>query len=99
MKRLFTTAALSAMAASCAFAQSYNNMEAFRNVGVGIEAGLMGAGFEVSMPVVTDHLVLVLGYNLPNFKVKTDFDVSSSDIRQKINEMNTNINNYNFFFL
>ena len=95
MKRLFTTAALSAMAASCAFAQSYNNMEAFRNVGVGIEAGLMGAGFEVSMPVVTDHLVLVLGYNLPNIKVNTDFEVSSSDIRQKINEMNTNINNYN----
>ena len=95
MKSFFTTAALSAMAASCAFAQSYNNMEAFRNVGVGIEAGLMGAGFEVSMPVVTDHLVLVLGYNLPNIKVNTDFDVSSSDIRQKINEMNTNINNYN----
>lgn len=70
-------------------------MEAFRNVGVGIEAGLMGAGVEVSMPVVTDHLVLVLGYNLPNIKVNTDFEVSSSDIRQKINEMNTNINNYN----
>ena len=95
MKRLLTTAALSAMAVSCAFAQSYNKMEAFHNVGVGIEAGLMGAGVEVSMPVVTDHLVLVLGYNLPKLSIGTDFDVSSSELRGKIRDLNANIDLYN----
>ena len=95
MKRLLTTAALSAIVASSAFAQSYNKMEAFHNVGVGIEAGLMGAGIEVSMPVVSDHLVLVLGYNLPKLTIGTDFDVSSSELRSKIHELNANIDRYN----
>ena len=95
MKRLLTTAALSAIVASSALAQSYNKMEAFHNVGVGIEAGLMGAGIEVSMPVVSDHLVLVLGYNLPKLTIGTDFDVSSSELRSKIHELNANINRYN----
>lgn len=95
-KKLIATLAFMAIASTDSYAQSSDkNMEAFRNLGVGIEAGLMGAGIQVSMPVVTNHLVVVVGYNFPSIKINTDFDVSSASIRQRIDELNTSINEYN----
>lgn len=95
MKKFMTTMAITAIAASSAVAQTTTKMNAFHNVGVGIEAGLMGAGVQVSMPVVTDHLVLVLGYNLPSIKYGTDFDVDANELQGKIGELNNVINQYN----
>ena len=41
-----------------AAAVSANAQEAFRHLGVGFEAGTAAAAVNVSVPVVTDHLVL-----------------------------------------
>lgn len=97
IRKTFATLAFMAFASSSALAQSTENknMEAFRNLGVGVEVGLMGASVQVSMPVVSNHLVVVLGYNFPNVSVNADFDISSGDICRKIDELNGNINNYN----
>jgi len=93
MKKTFFSLALVAMS-TLGFAQS-ETMEAFKHVGVGLEVGLMGAGVQVSMPVVTDHLVLVVGCNFPQLTYGTTIDVDSKELRSKIDDLNGSINRYN----
>jgi len=76
-------------------AQISRSMEAFSHIGVGLEAGLMGAGIEISMPVVTNHMVLKVGYNFPVCTYPTDIDFSASDINNEINKLNQNISTAN----
>lgn len=66
MKKILLLIAISIASASLAIAQ-----ETFKNLAVGLEVGSTGFGFELSMPVVDDHLIVKAGYNfapIPNIK-------------------------------
>lgn len=66
-----------------------NGQEAFKHLSLGLEVGLTGPGLQIAVPVVSDHLVLVAGYNFPNIKVGVNPNV---DISAFSNEMNSYIN-------
>ena len=93
MKKTTLTLALAAIAAMSS-AQALQ-MNAFRNVGVGVEAGLMGAGVEVSVPVVTNHLVLVAGVNFPKITFSTDITLETGTWNNKIDELNAKVDKLN----
>lgn len=96
MKKIVLSLALASVTA-LGFAQS-ENMEAFKHMSVGVEAGLMGAGVQVAMPVVTDHLVLVLGYN--SFKYSMDKTIEGlgyGDLNNHIAKLNQQVSDYNTY--
>ena len=86
MKKLFITLTLVAAGMTVANAQ-----EAFKHLGLGIEAGTTGAGLELALPVVTDHLVLTAGYNLPSVIIDHDLDYSTADINASIADVNSSL--------
>ena len=87
MKKLLVIAAALSISAGAANAQ-----DAFKHLSVGLEIGTTGAGVELALPVVTDHLVLKAGYNFPNanLNVSTNLNISefSSDINDFVNDAN-----------
>ena len=90
MKKVFTIALAASLLAGAAQAQ-----EAFKHLGMSLEAGTTGLGVNLSYPLVTDHLVLTLGYNLPTFNIKTDFDLNGQPINDRVNSANAMIDTYN----
>ncbi len=40
--------------------------QAFENLSFGVEAGTVGVGVELALPVVTDHIVVKAGFNAPS---------------------------------
>lgn len=103
MKKIFSILLLSAVALT-AFAQTdeyqveykTKQMNAFRNLGIGVEAGLMGAGVQLAMPVVSNHLVLVVGYNfMPEISYNTDLTFSTGDLNNQIDKLNADVTLYN----
>ena len=93
MKKTTLTLALAAIVAM-SNAQALQ-MNAFRNVGVGVEAGLMRAGVEVAVPVVTNHLVLVAGVTFPKVTFSTDITLNTGDWNDKIGELNQKVDRLN----
>lgn len=94
MKKILSLLALTVVTLS-ANAQS-EHMEAFKNFGCGVEVGTMGAGVQVSMPVVTNHLVFVLGYNAMNYNLDyTVKNLSNARLNGKINDLNKQVRAYN----
>lgn len=86
MKKLILCA-LAALSFTTVNAQSF---KAFRNLGIGVEANLIGAGVQLSMPVVSDVVVLNLGYNF-GLGIKAN-NVASID-KEKPNEGLEKLNN------
>lgn len=80
MKKLIVTMFMCG-AALCASAQ--DNMEAFRHLSIGAEAGLHGFGVELAMPI-QKHFVLKAGYNwAPSGDLfSTDINIDSKDLRE-----------------
>jgi len=68
---------------TCFNASAQYNMEAFRHISIGAEAGLHGLGVEIAMPI-QKHLVLKAGYNLmpPGNLLYTDIQIDTKDFRQ-----------------
>lgn len=65
-----------------------NYTEAFKHLGYGIEVSTMGIGVDLSYPLVTDYLVLNVGYNfMPKFSVKKDFDFGTENIDADIDRV------------
>ncbi|MBQ0057793.1 MAG: hypothetical protein KBT20_09070 [Bacteroidales bacterium] len=95
MKKIILS--LVAVAVALTASAQTKNMNAFKNVGIGVEAGLMGAGVEVSMPVVSNHLVLVLGYNFPNIKYSTDISFDAGDLNTEIDRLNASVREINAY--
>ncbi len=97
IKKLFFLS-LAASIAMTGFSQN-ENMEAFKHLGIGAEIGLMGAGIQVSMPVVSNHLVAVVGFNSYRLygldKIDYDFDLSSGRINDGILKLNKEIDDHN----
>lgn len=90
MKKFFAIALAVSMMTGAAQAQ-----EAFKHLGMSIEAGTTGAGINLSYPLVSDHIILTLGYNLPTFTYKTDFDLKTGSINGEIDRANGMIDRYN----
>lgn len=90
MKKVFTIALAASLLAGAAQAQ-----EAFKHLGMSLEAGTTGLGVNLSYPLVTDHLVLTLGYNFPTFTIKSDADLSAGYVNGKIDQVNSMISKFN----
>lgn len=93
MKRLFVLS-LATLFTLGIYAQE--NMEPFRHVSVGIEAGLHGVGIEVAMPVLPS-LVVKAGYNwFPSSElINTDVSADTKDLKQA-QEQYTALTSYQF---
>jgi hypothetical protein len=80
MKRLFIT---SLVALFTLGVSAQNNMEAFKHLGVGVEAGLHGFGIDVAMPVYKG-LVVKAGYNfVPSGDLfSTQFEIDTQDLKE-----------------
>lgn len=87
MKKVFL-AAIAAFTLTTANAQ-----QAFKSLGIGVEAGLMGFGIQASMPVVNDHLLVSLGYNFYGIHGKPHFDLDKKEINKLIDKVNDKITN------
>ena len=81
MKKVFLALLVAGMTFFNASAQY--NMEAFRHISIGAEAGLHGLGVEIAMPI-QKHLVLKAGYNLmpPGDLLYTDIQIDTKEFRQ-----------------
>ncbi len=84
-KILFAIAALSALSVP-AFSQ-----QAFNSLSFGIEAGTTGVGVQLAMPLVTDHIVLVAGFNAPSLNFNTSFDVDMEQVNTSLETVNSNL--------
>lgn len=62
--------------------------EALQHLGASIEVGTTGAGVNVSFPVITDRLIVTVGYNFPSVSINSHFDLNASTINSKINAAN-----------
>ena len=81
MKKSIVTMLLAVSAFISVSAQ--DNMEAFRHISIGAEAGLHGFGVEIAMPI-QKHLVLKAGYNwMPSGDLfNTNLTIDTKDLRQ-----------------
>lgn len=98
MKKSLITLAVAAATIFAAQAQKSPSMQAFKHVGIGVEAGLMGAGVQISYPVVTDHLVLSVGYNFGAFGqdlYSQDFSIDRSKANEAVSRLNDEIERHN----
>ena len=80
MKRLFITSLVTLFTLGVS---AQDNMEAFKHLAVGVEAGLHGAGIQVAMPV-QKHLVVRAGYNwVPSGDLVTgEFSIDTKDLKE-----------------
>ena len=85
MKRIFIT---SLVALFTLGVSAQDNMEAFKHLGVGVEAGLHGFGFDVAMPVYKG-LVVKAGYNfVPSGDLfTTQFSIDTKDLKDAQNKI------------
>jgi len=80
MKRLFITSFVALITLGMS---AQDNMEPFKHLAVGVEAGLHGVGLEVAMPV-HKHLVVRAGYNwVPSGDlVNAEFGIDTKDLKE-----------------
>lgn len=71
MKRLLTILCLCICCISSLFAQ-----EAFKHLGASVEFGTTGFGVNLSYPVITDRLIVTMGYNFPTIPIKSTIDLN-----------------------
>lgn len=86
MKKLLATLLAAATIVS---ANAQDEMEAFKHMSASAEVGMMGIGINVAMPVVSNHLVCVLGYNLPAGPTfKKTYRLKANTYKWLVQEMN-----------
>lgn len=90
MKKVIATAFAFLLATTVSFGQA-----AFTHLGMSLEVGTTGAGVNLSYPVVSNHLILSIGYNFPTFSIKKNVELTTGYVNGKVNEVNTMITNYN----
>ena len=80
MKRLFITSFVALFTLGMS---AQDNIEPFKHLAVGVEAGLHGVGLEVAMPV-HKHLVVRAGYNwVPSGDlVNAEFGIDTKDLKE-----------------
>ena len=73
-------------------ASALNAQEAFKHLSLGLEAGTAGAGLELALPVVSNHVVVKLGYNmLPGIPANFSTSFPTSSLNSAITNANTSI--------
>lgn len=90
MKKLLTLFTAVVLCTNIASAQ-----EAFKHLGASFEVGTTGLGVNLSYPVVTDRLVISVGYNFPSLSITSDFELNGQPINSRIGEANAMIKTYN----
>ena len=90
MKKLFFFASVLLLSAGVSHSQ-----EAFKHLSIGLEAATTGAGIELALPIVSDHLVFTAGYNFGNVKATASSNtLDISDLSHKINQYIEDANHY-----
>ena len=72
-----------------------NAQEAFEHMGASVELGTTGLGINISLPVVTDHLIISAGYNFPSISINKSIDVGNGYVNQQIDKVKEAISLYN----
>lgn len=85
MKRLIVSLLVLAAAAGA------NAQEAFKHIAVGVEAGTTGAGVQLALPVISDHLTLKVGYDFANIPYNANTDVDISKLNSTIKDANAKL--------
>lgn len=88
MKRILT------IAASLCIICSASAQEAFKSLGLGLEVGTTGAGVELALPVVSDHLVLKAGFNAPTISYSHPGSLDPSQVNDNISSVNAELASY-----
>ena len=83
MNRIIAVISTLVLAASSAGAQ-----QAFNSLSFGLEAGTTGVGVELAMPVVTDHIVVKLGFNAPSLSYNFPLSLSMDQANASIDKLN-----------
>lgn len=86
MKRLVSICAALICASAALSAQ-----EAFSHLSMGIEVGTTGAGIELAMPVISNHVVLKAGYNFPSLHGSAVEDFEMDFVNSEIAEINAKL--------
>lgn len=69
--------------------------DAFKHLGMSVEAGTTGLGVNLSYPVVTNHLILSVGYNFPSFSINKSVDLNPSYVNGRVDMVNSMIKEFN----
>lgn len=69
--------------------------EAFKHVGLSVEAGTTGLGVNLSYPLLTDHIILTLGYNFPVYTITKSAELSTGYVNGKVGQVNSMITDFN----
>lgn len=67
------------------------SQEAFNSLSFGLEAGTTGIGAELALPLVTDHLVLAVGFNAPSLSYPLSRELPVDAANAAIGEMNAQL--------
>lgn len=65
--------------------------QAFKSLSLGLEVGTTGAGVELAIPIVTDHIVLVGGFNAPSISHGFTMNIDPDIINDRIDEVNASL--------
>lgn len=65
--------------------------QAFKHLSIGAEVGTAGAGIELALPVITDHLVLKAGYNFPSVSYSFSQNLHAEKFNDYIDEVNDHL--------
>lgn len=76
---------LTALVAICSPASA---QEAFKHLSIGLEAGTTGAGVELALPIVKDHLVIKAGYNFPRININVTEPFETAEIADLVVDVN-----------
>lgn len=65
--------------------------KAFNHLSLGIEIGTTGAGIELAVPVISNHVILKAGYNLPQLGVVMSQKFDLRSVNDQIAEINSSL--------
>lgn len=71
-----------------ATAQDRTEFRTFRNLGIGVEAGLQGFGVQLSTPLYKDRIILDAGFNFYGIKPKFKIPIDKEGPNEGLEELN-----------
>lgn len=86
MKKLLLSLSIFAFSFAAASAQ-----DAFKHLSLGVEIGTTGAGIELAVPVISNHVVLKAGYNLPQLNIVASQKFDLRSVNDQIAEINSSL--------
>ena len=90
MKKLFALICIALLGVGTTNAQ-----EAFKHLGASLEVGSTGIGVNLSYPLVSDHLIMTVGYNFPSLTISKEFGLNKGSIDGQMNQAIGKLKQYN----